>query len=376
MKKILIVAGARPNFMKIAPLLRALEKHPSVRPVVVHTGQHYDDGMSASFFRDLGIPKPRYHLNAGSGTHAEQTAAVMTRFEKVCLRERPHTVVVVGDVNSTIAAGLVAKKAGARLAHVEAGLRSRDPSMPEEINRMATDAVADLLFTTERSGTENLLREGRPRARVRFAGNVMIDNLLYQLDKQKKRPPSAAAAALKRRLRRPYLCLTLHRPSNVDDRRKLSGIVAALAAAAAGAPVVFPCHPRTRARIRAFGLAGKFAVLDRSERPLTRGVHMTGPLGYNDFLFLWKDAAAVVTDSGGLQEETTALGVPCITVRENTERPVTLSQGTNVLAGTRPGRILSLVKRALRGGWKKGRRPALWDGRAGERIADTLARER
>jgi UDP-N-acetylglucosamine 2-epimerase (non-hydrolysing) len=375
MKKIIIVAGARPNFMKIAPLLRALKHSAAVQPVIVHTGQHYDADMSAAFFSDLGLHQPEYNLEVGSGTHAEQTAAVMTRFEKVCLTEKPDIVVVVGDVNSTIAAGLVAKKLGVCLAHVEAGLRSRDLAMPEEINRMATDAITDLLFTTEPEGTRNLLAEGHPAGSIHFAGNVMIDNLLFQLGKCKRTSLSGAAATTKKRLPEKYLCLTLHRPSNVDDRETFTGIVTALAQAAEKAPIVFPCHPRTRARIDAFGLSGKFTALGRTGDPLTKGVCITGPLGYNDFLYLWKDATAVITDSGGLQEETTALKIPCITVRNNTERPITVSQGTNVLAGSDPGRILALIEKALKGTWKKGRVPKLWDGRASERIAKVLIKE-
>jgi len=374
MKKIIFVAGARPNFMKIAPLLRALKHSAAVRPVIVHTGQHYDNNMSAAFFSDLGIDQPHYNLEVGSGTHAEQTAAIMTRIEKVCLTEKPQTVVVVGDVNSTIAAGLVAKKLGICLAHVEAGLRSRDLSMPEEINRMATDAITDLFFTTEPEAKRNLLAEGHPAEHIHFVGNVMVDNLLFQLGKCRRRPPSGRAAAIKKRLPRRYLCLTLHRPSNVDIREVMTGIVTALDTVAKKVPIVFPCHPRTRAKIDAFGLSGKFSSTGKSDKPLTSGICITDPLGFNDFLYLWKDAAAVVTDSGGLQEETTALNIPCITIRNNTERPITVSTGSNVLAGTDPARIVALIEKVLLGGWKKSSVPKLWDGKASERIAAILTR--
>ena len=376
MKKIILVAGARPNFMKIAPLLRALKHSAGVKPVIVHTGQHYDAAMSAAFFSDLDINQPHYNLEVGSGTHAEQTAAIMTRFEKVCLAEKPDIVVVVGDVNSTIAAGLAAKKCGVLLAHVEAGLRSRDLAMPEEINRMATDAITDLFFTTEPEAKRNLLAEGHAADTVHFVGNVMIDNLLYQLDKSRKRPVSGMARTIKKLLPAKYLCLTLHRPSNVDNKETFTGIVTALAKAAAVAPIVFPCHPRTRAKIAAFGLAGKFIEPGKSDRKLSGGICLLGPLGYNDFLYLWKDAAAVVTDSGGLQEETTALGIPCITLRNNTERPVTVSQGSNVLAGTDPDRITALIEKVLAGTWKKSSVPKLWDGKASERIAEILLSEK
>jgi UDP-N-acetylglucosamine 2-epimerase (non-hydrolysing) len=376
MKKIMLVAGARPNFMKIAPLLRALKHSAAVRPVIVHTGQHYDTNMSTAFFSDLGLNQPEYNLEVGSGTHAEQTAAIMTRFEKACLTEKPDIVVVVGDVNSTIAAGLVAKKLGICLAHVEAGLRSRDLSMPEEINRMATDAITDLFFTTEPEGTRNLLAEGHPAGSIHYVGNVMVDNLLFQLAKCRRMALSGAAATIKKRLPAQYLCLTLHRPSNVDAPETFTGIVTALAGAAEKAPVVFPCHPRTRAKIDEFKLSGKFSAVWKSDKPLTKGICITEPLGYNDFLYLWKDAAAVVTDSGGLQEETTALGVPCITIRNNTERPITISQGSNVLAGTDPGRILSLIEKVLAGKWKKSKVPKLWDGHASERIAKILINDK
>jgi UDP-N-acetylglucosamine 2-epimerase (non-hydrolysing) len=373
MKKIIFVAGARPNFMKIAPLLRALKHSAAVRPVIVHTGQHYDNNMSTSFFTDLGIDLPHYNLEVGSGTHAEQTAAIMTRFEKVCLAEKPQCVVVVGDVNSTIAAGLVAKKLGICLAHVEAGLRSRDMTMPEEINRMATDSITDLFFTTEPEAKRNLLSEGHPAGHIYYVGNVMVDNLLFQLNKCKRKPLSGTAASLKKRLPARYLCLTLHRPSNVDSRETLTSLVTVLSAAAEKTPIVFPCHPRTRAKIDEFGLSGKFSSVWKSDKKLTGGICIIDPLGYNDFLYLWKDAAAVVTDSGGLQEETTALNIPCITIRNNTERPITVSTGSNVLAGTDPGRIASLIEKVMSGTWKKSSVPKLWDGKASERIAAVLA---
>jgi len=376
MKKICLVAGARPNFMKIAPVLRAIRNHPdTLQPLLVHTGQHYDDSMSAGFFRDLGISAPDYNLEAGSGSHAVQTAGIMMKFEEVCLKQRPDLVMVVGDVNSTIAAGLVAKKLHLRLAHIEAGLRSRDRSMPEEINRIATDAITDLFFTTEKDGTANLLAEGHDPESVHFVGHVMIDNLFYQLEKQKGAAPSPLAGSLKKRLPGPYFCLTLHRPSNVDDRETLERITGALAELAARAPVLFPCHPRTRKQIGLFGLADRFTDLTAGDAPLAPGIHLTAPLGYDDFLYLWKNCTAMLTDSGGLQEETTALKVPCITMRETTERPITADVGSNVVVGTDPEQIVSYGADALNGKWKESRIPDLWDGKASERIVAVILRD-
>ena len=351
--KLLIVAGARPNFMKIAPIVRAL----SSRPLevggqggggsafhhtwkLVHTGQHYDHGMSKVFFDELEIPEPDFHLECGSGSHAEQTARVMVAFEKVCLAERPDAVIVVGDINSTMACAITARKLGIKVAHVEAGLRSGDMTMPEEINRIVTDSISDWLFVTEKSGIANLRREGHTDTQIHFVGNVMIDTLLHQVGKlereRAKAPTPAPSTTPAGDTSRPYAVVTLHRPSNVDDAPTLRGILEALAVIADDLPVIFPVifpvHPRTRRMIDEFGLAG--IVADAA-------ITLLDPLPYQAFLALWKDAALVLTDSGGLQEETTALGIPCFTLRENTEWPITVEEGTNVLVGTTKGKILA-----------------------------------
>lgn len=358
-----LVAGARPNFMKIAPIVRALQaRADAFRFRIVHTGQHHDHEMSAVFFEELGIPAPDVHMGAGGGSHARQTARIMLAYEDVLLRERPDCTLVVGDVDSTLACALTARKRQIPVAHVEAGLRSGDTAMPEEINRLATDAISDWLFVTEPSGCENLRREGKPEERIFFVGHVMIDNLMHQLGRLAQADATGfRSTALRAGLPR-YGVVTLHRPSNVDEPAVLAGIVAALGELAADLPLVFPVHPRTRASLQRAGLS------------LPPGVIDTQPLSFMDFLSLWKDAALVLTDSGGLQEETTALGVPCITVRENTERPVTVEQGTNLLAGTRPAAIVQAARRALRGEVPAGRRPPLWDGQAAQRIVDHLAR--
>ncbi|MDW7712593.1 MAG: UDP-N-acetylglucosamine 2-epimerase (non-hydrolyzing) [Deferrisomatales bacterium] len=375
--KLVLVVGARPNFMKIAPIVAAVEAHnrgfgaagggPPITYRLVHTGQHYDEKMSAAFFRDLEIPPPHVDLGVGSGSHAVQTAEVMIRFEQVCEAETPDWVLVVGDVNSTLAATLVAAKLGIRVCHVEAGLRSRDRTMPEEINRLVTDAVADLLFTTSRDADRNLAAEGVPPERVRFVGNVMIDTLHRQLRRLPEvRPPELVSPGVR------FGVVTLHRPSNVDRPETLAGILSALGEIGADLPLVFPMHPRTRKMAERFGLDGAFRELGPPDGGLAPGVHATDPLGYHAFLQLWKEAALVLTDSGGLQEETTALGVPCLTLRENTERPVTISEGTNVLVGIDPVRIVTEARAVLDGGGKRGRVPELWDGRAGERIVQAL----
>ena len=374
MQKIILVAGARPNFMKIAPILRVMEKEyrGRIEPVLVHTGQHYDQNMSESFFQGLGIRMPDYSLDVGSGTHADQTARIMTRFEDVCEKEQPEEVLVVGDVNSTIAAGLVAKKLHIGLSHVEAGLRSFDRFMPEEINRLATDAITDLFFTTERQGSENLIREGHNPESIHFVGHVMIDNLFYQLNHLNVRGVGRKAAKIKDRLPQQYLCLTLHRPSNVDEKQVLTGLMQALAEIAREVPVVFPCHPRTWARLEEFGLLGSCRQ-QGDESEVDKGILLLEPLAYDDFLYLWKDATAVLTDSGGLQEESTALQIPCLTLRENTERPITLEVGSNQLVGQNPQKLLDAVQDLLAGEGKKGRVPELWDGRASQRIVRVLA---
>jgi UDP-N-acetylglucosamine 2-epimerase (non-hydrolysing) len=364
MKKIIIVAGARPNFMKIAPVLRELRSKYADRavPILVHTGQHYDDNMSGSFFDSLGIPAPDHNLEVGSGTHADQTAKIMTTFEDVCETELPDTVVVVGDVNSTVAAGLVAKKLHIELAHIEAGLRSGDRTMPEEINRLATDAITDHFFVTEPHGLENLRREGHPEESIHYVGHVMIDNLLFQKDRLARLGPSSRAAELAQALPERYACLTLHRPSNVDSPEVLGRLVDTLVDIVRDLPIVFPCHPRTRGKLESFGL------LDR----LNAAITITEPLGYDDFLYLWQSSTMVLTDSGGLQEETTALGIPCITMRENTERPVTVDVGTNTLVGSDPVAIRAAVDAVLSGSSRAGRVPDLWDGKASERICRIL----
>jgi UDP-N-acetylglucosamine 2-epimerase (non-hydrolysing) len=356
-----LVAGARPNFMKIAPLMRALQRRSDVFcPRLVHTGQHYDREMSDIFFDELQIPRPDYHLEVGSGTHAEQTARIMIRFEGVCRQEQPDLVVVVGDVNSTLAAAIVAKKLNVRVAHVEAGLRSRDLTMPEEINRLVTDAISDFLFVTEASGVDNLRAEGKPETAIFLVGHVMIDNLFHQIARLQELPPHTwDHAGLKSRHPR-YGVLTLHRPSNVDHRSTLEQLLTALDQIGRTLPLIFPVHPRTQ------------ASLDRFALSLPSGVVPVQPQPYMAFLNLFKDAALVLTDSGGLQEETTALGIPCLTLRENTERPITVEQGTNVVVGTSPARIVAEAEKILCGKGKAGRRPPLWDGRAAERIIETL----
>jgi UDP-N-acetylglucosamine 2-epimerase (non-hydrolysing) len=358
-----LVAGARPNFMKIAPLVRALRLRDGLRFKIVNTGQHYDRELSGVFFDELGIPAPDEFLAAGGGSHAEQTAKIMLGFEACCVRERPDCVLVVGDVNSTLACSIVAKKLGIALAHVEAGLRSRDMAMPEEINRIVTDAISDYLFVTEPSGRANLLSEGKPASSIHHVGHVMVDNLMYQRQRLALTDTSAFESTGLKNALGSYGVVTLHRPSNVDTRAALERMAALLRAVAQRIPLVLPLHPRTRAKLEEFGLS------------LGGRVVLTKPMPYMDFLNLWKDAKFVLTDSGGLQEETTALGVPCITVRDNTERPITVEEGTNIVAGTDPHAVQLEVFKILEGRCKRGRRPALWDGRAAERIVAVLERE-
>jgi UDP-N-acetylglucosamine 2-epimerase (non-hydrolysing) len=361
----MIIVGARPNFMKAAPILAALGRHPfPFRPILVHTGQHYDAQMSESFFADLGLPRPDVNLGVGSGSHAEQTAKVMTAFEPVLKNEAPDLVVVVGDVNSTLACALTAKKLGFRVAHVEAGLRSFDMSMPEEINRLCTDAICDDLFTTDHFANANLHREGVAASRIHFVGNVMIDTLLRHLESARRLRTTEELGL------RPgaYATLTLHRPANVDNAAKLAEILGAIRDGIANLPVVFPVHPRTRERISQFGLSEWFNVDLR--RP---GLCMIDPLGYLEFLGLNSAARLVVTDSGGLQEETTILDVPCVTVRDNTERPITIEEGTNRLAGTSRAGILSAIADATSQKPTAQRRPEKWDGRAADRIVEVIA---
>jgi len=362
MLKVINVVGARPNFMKVAPIVAAMKERPaSFQPLVVHTGQHYDSAMSDSFFRDLDLPQPDTHLGVGSGSHAAQTAAVMERFEPVVLREKPDWVLVVGDVNSTIACALVCVKLGVRVAHVEAGLRSHDRSMPEEINRLLTDQIADLLFTPSSDADENLLAEGIPRERIRFVGNVMIDSLQKNLK-------AARTLQTKKQLGLlgvDYALLTLHRPSNVDLRESFEPILSALEVIASRLPIIFPVHPRTRKTIAELGLSDRIDSI--------KDLRAIEPVGYLDFLNLSSGARLVLTDSGGIQEETTALGIPCLTLRENTERPITVEMGTNVVVGTDTRKIIAEATAALNGSAKKtARQPPLWDGHTSERILDAL----
>jgi UDP-N-acetylglucosamine 2-epimerase (non-hydrolysing) len=376
MIKIMLVAGARPNFMKIAPIIREISKYPEkLTAILVHTGQHYDQNMSHTFFSSLGIPEPHYNLEVGSGSHAVQTANVMIRFEEVCLKETPDCVVVVGDVNSTIAAGLVAKKMHIPLCHVEAGLRSNDRNMPEEINRLATDAITDIFFTTEPEGTNNLFKEGQPRGKINFVGHVMIDNLYFQLEKLKAEENehvNDCIVKLKNKLPENYFCMTMHRPSNVDDEEVLSSLLKAISSIAEKTPVVFPCHPRTRNNIEQWGLKHLFTSIEECGDSIESGIVLTEPLGYDEFLYLWKDAIGVLTDSGGLQEETTALKIPCITMRTTTERPITAEVGSNVIVGTDGELIKSEVQKIVSGKWKESGIPDLWDGKASERIVHVL----
>src|SRR5690349_4134008 len=362
MLRVINVVGARPNFMKVAPIVAAMKRRPEkFLPLVVHTGQHYDASMSDSFFRDLELPQPDTHLGVGSASHAAQTAAVMDRFEPVVLSEKPDWVLVVGDVNSTIACALVCVKLGVKVAHVEAGLRSRDRSMPEEINRLLTDQIADLLFTPSLDANDNLIAEGIPPERIRFVGNVMIDSLQKNLT-------AARAQHTRERLNLngvDYALLTLHRPSNVDLRESFERILDALEAIAAKLPIVFPVHPRTRKTIAELGLSDRVEAI--------KDLRLIEPLGYLDFLNLSSSARLVLTDSGGIQEETTALGIPCLTLRENTERPITVEMGTNVIVGTDTTKIVTAAGATLNGSAKKALIPLpLWDGHTSERILDAL----
>jgi UDP-N-acetylglucosamine 2-epimerase (non-hydrolysing) len=405
--KILTVVGARPNFMKAAPITAAISKYnerisantgsgegaQAIQHILVHTGQHYDEFMSGSFFSDLNLPKPAIHLSVGSGSHAVQTAEIMKKFEDVLQAEKPDTVVVVGDVNSTLACALVAAKisfdsAGSRpmIAHVEAGLRSFDRSMPEEINRILTDHVSDLLFVTEESGLQNLQNEGISPDKIHFVGNTMIDSLLafkekaetsIILDKLNLRAKGGNNGNGKSICR--YALLTLHRPSNVDNRGAFLNILDGLEELAASCAIVFPIHPRTRQRVQEFGLQSQLGLTGREIKhdvtrcgEALRGIILTEPLGYLDFLCLMKHAALVITDSGGVQEETTCLGIPCVTVRESTERPITVESGTNVLAGTQKETIKSAVRSQMTKRFRDQHALEKWDGQAAKRIIDAL----
>jgi len=365
-KHLVFVVGARPNFMKVAPLLRALRPYKTVRTTLVHTGQHYDQNLSKVFFDEIGLPEPDVSLEVGSGSHAVQTARILERFEEFLAaavrNDGVSRVVVVGDVNSTMACTLVASKLEVPVAHVEAGLRSFDRSMPEEINRLVTDVLADCLLVSEPSGVENLKAEGRPSAQIHLVGNVMIDTLFHML------PKSKSLGTLNELRIEPgkYGVVTLHRPANVDEPKSLANLVEILIRVSQEAPLVFAVHPRTQDRLKQFGLQ---ASLDAAPN-----VRVTPPLGYLPFLALTSQARFIITDSGGLQEESTALGVPCLTMRPNTERPITVTEGTSTLVGSDMASLERCLDQVLAGRYKRGRRPELWDGRAAERMAEILAR--
>ena len=361
MIKVINVVGARPNFMKVAPLVDAMKRREhQFTPLVVHTGQHYDVMMSDAFFKDLELPAPDLYLNVGSGSHATQTATVMQRFEPVVVKEQPDWVLVVGDVNSTLACALVCAKLGVKVAHVEAGLRSRDRSMPEEINRLLTDQISDLLFTPSQDADENLRAEGIPDSRIRFVGNIMIDSLNKHLERAKE-------SDIRQDLQlNEYVVVTLHRPSNVDDVETLERILGSLEEIGKRIPVVFPVHPRTEKQI--LDLKSIDRLLNAQN-----GLFLAPPLGYLDFLQLYSGARLVLTDSGGIQEETTVLGIPCLTLRENTERPITVEMGTNIVVGTDPQKIVAAALAALDNGPPPNHRiPPLWDGHTADRILDCL----
>jgi UDP-N-acetylglucosamine 2-epimerase (non-hydrolysing) len=412
MLRIMTVVGARPNFMKAAPIIAAIAKHnqknsaprkggkrfrPQISHILVHTGQHYDEVMSDQFFADLRMPKPDVHLGVGSGSHASQTAEVLRQFEKVLLDSRPEVMIVVGDVNSTVACALAAAKLPSAgdftrplVVHVESGLRSFDRTMPEEHNRVVTDHLADILFVTERSGLKNLKREGIPAERVHFVGNTMIDTLLAfqekaesshvldELGLRSSTPSNASRGKVS-----PYALLTLHRPANVDDRDSLVKILDGLSELAAKMPIIFPAHPRTAKKFEEFGLSGRIGHSSERSHPdrsaagtkaNSHGICVVAPRGYLDFVCLMKNARIVVTDSGGIQEETTCLNVPCVTVRENTERPVTIKSGTNILAGVGSKGIRKAIRLQLSRPRKRSARPEKWDGKSAHRIVDLLAR--
>lgn len=361
--KVINIVGARPNFIKIAPIMAAYDGYPDIEPVLVHTGQHYDERMSELFFRQLGIPEPDINLGVGSASHAVQAAEIMKTFEPVVLEHKPDVVLVVGDVNSTIACGLVAVKLGVELVHVEAGLRSFDRSMPEEVNRVLTDSISDLLFCTEQSGVDNLIREGVAAEKIFLVGNVMIDTLLRNKAK-------AEDSDILNQLNlngNDFAVLTLHRPSNVDDVTVFGRILDALEVIQNDMPVIFPVHPRTRRNLNSTSLGKRVNAM--------MGLRLLNPVGYLDFLKLMSSAKIVLTDSGGIQEETTILKIPCLTLRENTERPITVEIGSNQVVGTDTRRIIEAYKKALDSSWRKPQVPYLWDGRAAERIVKVLLDE-
>lgn len=357
--------------MKIAPIVEEMQKHPEIKSILLHTGQHYDDKMSKIFFEDLKMPEPDIYLGIGPGSHAEQTAKIMVEFEKICLKEKPKLVLVVGDVNSTLACSLVSSKLSIPVAHVEAGLRSRDREMPEEINRIVTDALSDMLFTTSRDANENLIQEGIKREKIYFVGNVMIDTLM-------KHKEMVGNSNLLKRLGlsggngnavKDFASLTLHRPSNVDDRETLKRILCALREVSEEIPIIFPIHPRTQKQVESFDF-DKYFSKSGNDGVGGKGIFAIDPLGYLDFLNLVSNSRMVFSDSGGIQEETTVLGIPCITLRENTERPVTVWEGTNVVVGSNPKKIIRAATKAIYASRKQGCIPELWDGKASKRIVD------
>lgn len=360
-KKIISVVGARPNFIKIAPIHLELLKYSKVNHVICHTGQHYDDNMSKVFFDELKIPEPHYFLGVGSASHAFQTGRIMIEFEKVVLREKPDMIIVVGDVNSTVACSLVAKKIGVKVSHIESGLRSNDRTMPEEINRIVTDSISDLLFVTEKSGLANLLKEGIPKERIHFVGNVMIDSLVMMQPFLNKDKLIDRYNINKNN----YIIITLHRPSNVDVKGNLIKIISYLNAISQKVPIIFPIHPRTKINLIKFKLENK----------LEKNIILIEPLSYIEFLSLVKSARLVITDSGGIQEETTYLGVQCITLRDNTERPITVTDGTNHLVGTNLNKIKNITIKILNGKKKYGKIPPLWDGKSAKRIVKIIMKD-
>jgi len=375
--KVIHVVGARPNFMKVAPIMREMFKYPQkFDQILIHTGQHYDNEMSKYFFKDLELPKPDIYLEVGSGTHAEQTGKIMIKFEKVCFREKPDLVIVYGDVNSTISCALAAAKLLISIAHIEAGLRSFDRTMPEEINRIITDQISDYLFTTCEDANYNLIKEGTPENKIFFVGNVMIDTLLKNM-KKAENSNILENLGLKNKINKTkYAIVTLHRPSNVDDPKKLEGILNALNILSNEIPIIFPAHPRTFRKIKNFKLAKvinyKGNFLSKEIKKPIRNIKIIPPLSYFDFLCLMSNASIVLTDSGGIQEETTILGVPCLTLRNNTERPITLKVGTNILVGNNPKNIINKVRSILNNGKSRIKIPKYWDGKAAKRIVKIL----
>ena len=378
MKKIFIVTGARPNFMKAAPLVKEFEKNSNFNHVLVHTGQHYDSQMSRCFFDDLGLPEPDIYLGVGSGTHGVQTGNIMIEFEKVCFSEKPNLILVVGDVNSTVACAIVAAKLVIPVGHVEAGLRSFDKTMPEEINRILTDQISDYLFTTCRDADQNLIEEGICADKIHFVGNVMIDSLLSNIEKSNKSNILEKLKLKEKNRIIKYALLTLHRPSNVDNASVLRDILKALKRISKELPVIFPAHPRTLKQIRKFKLEEMISYCeDLSNCELNfsgQDILTVPPLGYHDFQCLMSHAKIVLTDSGGIQEETTILQVPCLTIRNNTERSVTITEGTNIMVGNDPNRIINTAIRVLKDGVKRKKMPEYWDGKAAVRIVEILNR--